>query len=127
MNNTEAVNRVDTRRLKNGRMRLRFKLSREAIETVNTALNIATKMAGYKYSHSALEAMAMSFMSFEKFEIGSMVSSQGSNRFLVKFYPDQYELFTLALNDAREYVETDADALVMMCLNFIRNESLNDG
>jgi len=124
---TELSNSVDTRFLKSGKIRLRFKLSDYAFEIVNYAFDLT----GCKFSNTSLDDISMNFLSgfpHKYYKLNYLV--HGNTRFLVRVYPDQYESIRLALDIARESYKSDAEALVFMCLYFIiieKNNPSNQG
>ncbi len=121
---TELSNSVDTRFLKSGKIRLRFKLSDYAFEIVNCAFDLTD----CKYSNTSLDYISMNFLSgFPQKYYKLKYPIQGNIRFLVRVYPDQYESIRLALDVAREPYKSDAEALVSMCLYFILVEKITSG
>lgn len=112
---------VDSRKLKNGQIRLRFKVSEWALNLISKAL------AGTAYEHknAALDAISLNCMTSYPFETTKIDQcATGKNRFLVNLYPDQYDIVRAALNLARQHVATDADALVLICLWLVESESI---
>ena len=113
---------VDTRFLKSGRVRHRYRLKPSAVRLVNHAI----ALTGYKHDHTALYAISMDFLSRCLAASRLTRAVHGNNRFLVTYYPDEFEIVREALVAAREFVATDAEALVLMCQIFIVCEE-NDG
>lgn len=124
--NKETNTVVDTRVLKNGKIRLRLRLNALALEKVEEACDLTER----KYINTAIDDIAMSFnetmlgktIDNSVLNFSLACSAHGRERFLVKLYPDQYPTVRDALNLAREFVKTDSDALVLMCLLFIESE-----
>ena len=112
--NTEGA--VDTRYLKSGKVRLRFKVSGTAIPLIAKAL----KLAGYQYNHCALDAICQDYISRDELKFTANKSFQGAERFLINLYPDQYESVRTALDLARDDTKSDADALVFICCTFLK-------
>jgi|GEM_PF-4641029 len=117
----QATNTVDTRRLKSGQTRLRFKLSESAHETLEHALDLT----GYKYNNSSLDAICLSYLAGDPSTLALDHPAQGQKRFLVRLYPDEYEIVREALNLAKQFVKSDAEALILICLWFIAVETSN--
>ena len=113
--------RVDTRQLKSGQVRLRFRLSDEAHNLVSDALS----MTPYDYSNAALDAIAMNFHAGGPAVAPLGIPATGSKRLLVRLYPDQYENVRSALDYAHEWVDTDAEGLLLICSSFVA-EHLDD-
>lgn len=113
------VKGLDTRHLKSGQIRLRFKLSQQAYDSVLYALSLT----GYKHSNAALDAISINCLSAYPFKTRLKYSAVGSQRFLVKLHPDQYEVVLSALNLALSHSETYADALTLVCVWFIKTET----
>jgi hypothetical protein len=109
---------VDTRQLKSGQYRLRFRLREEAYELVNTALSLTC----YQHSGAALDAISLSFLAGHPTlpALGSPAS--GSKRLLVRLWPDQFECVRSALDIARLSAACDADALNLICAAFLKTE-----
>ena len=121
MKDKETLGKVDTRILSSGQIRLRFKLSESAYNLVRQATNL-TK---YKHVNAAIDAISMNYISCDPFTTTELeCSANGSKRFIVRLYADQYELVRVALDIARQNVDTDADALVLMCIWFMETESI---
>lgn len=109
---------VDTRELKSGLIRLRFRLDRHALRVVNRAI----ALTGFRYPHSALDAICLSYLSGAPSSLTLDFPAQGPERFLVKLYREQYEVVRTALDEAKEQVRSDEDALLLMCKCFIAAE-----
>lgn len=113
------VNGLDARQLKSGHIRLRFKLSQQAYDSVLYAISLT----GYKHSNAALDAISINCLSAYPFKTRLKYSAMGSQRFLVKLHPDQYEVVLDALKLAVQHTESYADALALMCIWFIKTET----
>lgn len=113
---------VDTRVMKSGQIRLRFKLSEWATKILNCAFDLTDT----KFNNTSLDYICMNFLSGfpTKVELGNQVN--GNIRLLVRLYPDQYATIRLALTSARQFVGSDAEALILMCLYFIHIEANNN-
>lgn len=112
--------RVDTRVYKRtGQYRLRFWLTDEAVDLVKTAMLITF----YENDGAAVDAICMSFHAGNPAFAPLGIPARGSNRFLVKLWPDQYENVRAALDFAGEYLESDEDALVVIATTFMLAES----
>lgn len=122
MNTTteETIDKVDTRKLSNGQFRLRFRLSNEAVDTVNEALNEAYEQTHYRTDGTRLDLLAMSFLAGPRPSLALGHPAEGRERFLVRLYPDQYETVRLALDRARCDTSTDSQALVLIADEFLR-------
>lgn len=112
---------VDTRELKSGKMRLRFKLNDEGKDIVEEALSLM----GEKYPAVGMEYICLEFLSGVPGNLGVMRKGMnGNNRMLIYFYPDQYQSARLALDKMRKRVDTDADALVAICSDYLSMQNL---
>lgn len=109
---------VDTRRLKSGKIRLRFKLSEWSYGIIERAFC----MTEYKYSNSSLDAICMSYLNNGLFVNSFNKAVSGSKRLLVTLYPDEYEIVKAALSKARTYVKSDAKGLLLISMSFIVSE-----
>ena len=114
MNETVRTD-VDTRHLKSGQVRLRFRLSEKAKDIVSIALSTTP----YGHSGAALDAIAMSYLAGGPASHPLGIPAAGSKRLLVRLFPDQYECVRCALDIIRQWVATDADSLVIMCIAFL--------
>lgn len=113
--------KVDARILKSGKIRLRFKLSEEALAKVKEAF----EMTGFKYPCSSLDAICLDFLAGAPSSLSLDSPAEGSERFLVRLHRDQYETFKSALQNAGKYSpRSDSEALVMICECFIAAENL---
>ena len=122
MNDTVVIPDVDTRILKSGQIRPRFKLNESSMALVKHAL----ELTGYKYPNSALDAVCLSYVAWYPFRIEKLVSpATGKERFIVRLYPEQYQVVRMALDLARQHVTCDADALALICSCFIASETAN--
>ena len=103
---------LDKRVYKNERIRLRFRLTKEAKYIVEQVF----KSTGYQYNHSALELICADFQTFEPiFKLGKSVEHK--ERLIVKLYPGQFETVKSAFELAkRGYATSYAGALVYICL-----------
>ncbi len=106
---------VDTRHLKSGQFRLRFRLSEQAHEIVSLALS----MTEYRHTGVALDAIAMSFHAGHPTSLTLSSPAAGAKRLLVRLFQDQFECVRLALDTARQDEQTDADALLTICARFL--------
>lgn len=111
----KGIERVDTRVLESGQIRLRFRLTEEAHELVTLAL-CATP---YGHTGAALDAIATSYHAGHPTSLTLGSPAVGGRRFLVRLFPDQYENVRSALDLARDTTATDANALVLMCAAFV--------
>lgn len=107
---------VDTRKLKTGMYRLRWRLNKSALDTVMCAF----KVSGYAHSCAALEAVCMNYISNDQSRSHTTGSAKGELRFLLRLYPDQYEIVREALDMAGAVTSCDEDALVTICRNFLK-------
>jgi hypothetical protein len=114
-------NKVDTRFLKSGRIRMRFKLSELGYETVANAIS----MTGYRYDHTSLDAICMNYLSAKPTKLALDNPAEGTLRFLVKLFPEEYEMVRCALDEASDFAKSDAESLVMICNLFIHFEESN--
>lgn len=117
--NNKYTQIVDTRVMKSGKIRLRFRLSEWATEIVDSAFGLTDT----KYSNTSLDFISLNFLSGFPTKIDLGHSAHGNNRLLVRLYPEQYGTIRLALTFAKQFVESDAEALILMCLYFIRTET----
>jgi len=115
---TERLTGIDQRKLKNGQMRLRFKLSDRAYSLVTNSI----KMTGYKYRNAAVDAICHHFLSSEIDTLHSFGDVHGKNRLLVKLYEDEFEIFCEAILNARDMCECDVDAFVRIFLHYALSE-----
>ncbi len=107
--------KVDTRLMKRtGQYRLRFRLSDDAYGVVSDALSLT----GYSDTGAALDAVAMNSLAGAPAVAHDGIPAAGSNRWLVKLFPDQYECVRDALDIVGEF-PSDADALVYICRQLI--------
>lgn len=109
---------VDTREYSNGMHRMRFRLSDAAYDIVQQALSLSP----YEHLGASLDAIAMNALTGPLAVLKDGIPAVGRNRWVVTMFPDQYECVRHALDDAGEF-PTDADALVLICLMFIRDQS----
>lgn len=82
-------------------------------------------MTGYRYDHNSLEAICMNFLASKPMKISLDNPAEGTMRFLVKLFPEEYEIIRSALDEASEFTKSDAEALVMICNLFIHFEKNN--
>ena len=109
------VERVDTRVLKTGQLRLRFRLTKDAYDLITMALS----KTPYSHSGAALDAIAMSYHAGTQAVAPHGIPAAGGKRLLVRLFPDQFENVRSALDIARESVDSDADALLQLCIAFL--------
>ena len=109
---------VDTRFLKSGKIRLRFKLSEEAFNIVDKAMG----MTGFKYPSSSIDAICINFLAEFPSSLTLDFPAHGRKRFLVRLHADEYETVRRALKAARQYVGSDEEALVLICESFLAVE-----
>ena len=104
---------VDTRLLKNGQKRLRFKLNNETTNIVAAAI----KLTKCQFKNVAIDCICMSFICCHGDGVipPSDTSAQGNSRFILRLYEDQYELVRKALNYIREFTPDDETALLYLC------------
>ena len=112
---------VDTRELKTGLIRLRFRLDKRALKVVNRAIS----MTGFRFPHSALEAICLSYLAGSPSSLKLDYPAQGPERFLVRLFKEQYEVVRTALDEAKKHVASDEDALLLMCKCFVAEETKN--
>ena len=108
--------KVDTRFLKSGMVRLRWKLNSNASKLLNQTL-IKTEIL--KPEH-ALEAICLSYISTESTLPPTIIPQNpvGKNRIKIVLFPDQYEVVRFALDRARMYYKNDAEAVIGICISF---------
>ena len=111
--------KVDARRLKNGQVRLRFRLSRSALHTVNEAIHLAYIEVGYCSWGALLDLIATSFQAGPP-PRERWPHAAGRERFRVKLYDDQYENVRCGLDYARSSAGSDTEALVLMAEQFLQ-------
>lgn len=104
---------MDTRKLSTGYTRVRFKLSKKAYETVNSAIT-ATKR---NYPNSAIELIALN--SISGVPAGLCTETKGRNRLLVKLHPEQYENLKCAMESALYDYSSPEDAITAMSTYFL--------
>ena len=109
--------RVDTRYLKNGMMRLRFKLTSAQEEIVDAAGGSVLIQTGYESQSAALDLI---FMGYQAGYLGKYLASPEEGtmvRRLFRLYPDQYESVRAGLDLACDVADcpTDAHALIHVC------------
>lgn len=117
--NETVKTEVDDRQLKSGQKRLRFRLSGEAYALVAMALSLT----GYDHIGVALDAVCISYLAGHPAVATLGSPADGRKRLLVRLWPDQYECVRTALDVARAYTITDADALLAICAGFLAIES----
>ena len=106
---------VDTRHLKSGQFRVRFRLSEQAHEIVSLALS----MTPYSHTGAALDAVATSYHAGHPASLTLSSPAAGAKRLLVRLFQDQHENVRSALDLARDTAATDADALALICAVFV--------
>lgn len=114
-------NLVDTRKLKTGQYRLRFRLNENALKIVKHALS----MTDYKSPNASLDAICMNYLASGILAGYQCRNMQGDNRLIVRLFPDQYELVREALNTANETFHSDTDSLVNICQGFLVGRKRN--
>jgi hypothetical protein len=115
-------NKVDTRLLKSGRIRMRFKMSEFAHGRVQKAMS----MTGYRYDNTSLDVIGMSYQAAYPATFTLNYPTDGSSRLLVKLFPDEYESIRDALDLASEFSKSDEESLAMMCELFISFETASE-
>ncbi|HEY3698636.1 MAG TPA: hypothetical protein VGK97_04840 [Spongiibacteraceae bacterium] len=105
---------MDKRILKTGLFRLRFKLSERAMDVVTKAIELAE----CRYPHTAMERISAAYLSGRPTPCQG--TAKGFVRFLVRLYPEQFELMMFALDGAKGVSHSDEDALLHLCSEFIR-------
>ena len=117
--------RVDTRYYRDGRVRLRFRLSPDQAEIVEKALRLTFDLTGYASEAAALEIIFLSYLSGSTGPVElAMPVGEGTRRRLFKLYADQYELVRTGLDMARHAgCENDHVGLTLACLMFLISES----
>jgi len=108
---------VDTRYLKSGKYRLRFKLSLESISIVHKAVRLAEG----NYKHVCLDHICLDYYDRKPIINKQLPVSKGRERFSVTLFRDQYEIVALALDSAIVVVNSDAAALTLICMSFLDN------
>lgn len=110
---------MDKRVLQTGLIRLRFKLHQKA----HMVITHAVSLVGCKYPHTALETICLDFLvgttTTTTTTTTTKKSAVGTSRFLVRLYPEQYEVFQLAMDEAKNRGQCEEDALFHICKNFI--------
>lgn len=119
--NVKGSNAVDTRFLKSGHIRLRFKLSKPAYRLVNQAMGLT----GFRYLNSSLDAISLNYLAGYPSSLTLDFPAIGKERFLTRLHKDEYETVRGALDIARTHVNSDTEALVLMCLQLIAEEKSN--
>lgn len=126
---TELKAIVDTRILKNGMIRLRFRLTEAQAELVDRCVSLVIQKTGYKSRAAALDAVFLDHCSSSppaEFSIDPEPS--GNHRRIFRLYPDQYELIRTGLDNAcTRDCPTDADALVFVCGLFLLRAATEKG
>jgi hypothetical protein len=105
---------MDVRHLKDGKVRVRLKLNKQAFD----AFNQVWKDIDCPYACTALERLSLEFLS--SYDTDVKVDATGIQRLLIRLYPDQYELFQSALAHATGQPRTPENILYQMCLDFSR-------
>jgi len=119
----EVTKSVDARVLKNGKTRLRFRLSPEGLAELDQALTLAKLITGYETKGALLEVVAMSYLSGNSKCSELDYPHKGRERVLIRLFPDQYSMVRLALNQARIGSNSDAEALLKICREFVTSET----
>lgn len=122
---TNDSTRVDTRFLKNGMVRLRFRLSPDQLEIVDFAISKALDITGYRSEAAALDIIFLDYLSGHPgSEALASPAKAGIGRRLFKLFPDQYQLIRAGLDIARNVgCANDAEALTHVCVLFLLNNS----
>ena len=123
---------IDSRNLKNGKIRYRAKFSEQALPTVLEALEHVKKKAKTIYASYAFELICMEYLAgkasyIARDKITPKPEIYGQSRIILQFYPDQLELINEALKEARIAVYSDTEAIHLICcdyLKFARNINL---
>ena len=97
---------VDTRELKNGQIRLRFRLSDYAFQVINQAIK-STNVNG---DTASLQLICRDYLSGKKDK--TQASAVGSNRLLFRLCPEQFEVVRIALDLAKEVGSSDESAML---------------
>jgi len=108
---------VDTRYLKSGKYRLRFKLSFESISIVHKAVRLVKS----NYRHVCIDLICLDYYDRTPIINKQLPVSKGRVRFSVSLFRDQYEIVVLALDSARNMVNSDEAALTLICMSFLDN------
>ena len=108
---SELNDEVDTRHLKSGKVRLRFKLSEDSCSIMHQAM----KLIKSQYAPVCLDYVCVKYLSCTPRKFKLPQPSVGSNRALFTLHKDQYETIRLALDRARGVVDNDAEALTLIC------------
>lgn len=110
---------VDTRVYKrSGLTRQRYYLSEAAYDLVISAFNAT----GYKHFNTCLDKVSINFLAGHPPSLTLRHPAHGKKRLIIRLHEDEYETVRYALDQAREYTETDADALVIMCSCLLNND-----
>ena len=97
---------VDTRELKNGQIRLRFRLSDYAFQVINQAIK-STNVNG---DTASLQLICRDYLSGKKDK--TQACAVGSNRLLFRLCPEQFEVVRIALDLAKEVGSSDESAML---------------
>lgn len=108
---SELNDEVDTRHLKSGKVRLRFKLSEDSFSIMHQAM----KLIKSQYDHVCLDYVCVQYLSCTPRKLKLPQPCSGSKRKLFSLHKDQYETIRLALDRARGIVNNDAGALTLIC------------
>ena len=121
MKDSSGKTSVDTRYLKSGQIRLRFKLNQSAYRQIVHAMYLT----GYVHPNAALDAMALNCVTCYPFSIATnKYTAVGKQRLSIRLYPDQYKIVRMALDAARWHVKTDEDALLLLSNWFTESEKI---
>lgn len=111
---------VDTRFLKDGKVRLRFKVSEEARDIIHAALNLT----GSKFQNTALELICAE--AHGRYHMPPRINSKGKCRLLIKVYYEQYQNIRSILDEVGKELDSDEDALFAICSGFTALYSHSD-
>ncbi len=119
--------RVDTRVLKNGMIRLRFRFIPAQLEIVESAVTSALAITGYKSEAAALDILCLDYLSGSPTSECPTCPPQGNTvRRLFKLFPDQYEVVRAALDLGHHVVwVTDAQAMTEICRSFLAHNGVD--
>lgn len=112
---------VDTRVLKNGMTRLRFRFIPKQLEIVESAVTSALAITGFKSEAAALDIVCLDYLSGSPGvpSLSGLVKGTTVRR-LFRLFPDQYEVVRAAL-DLGHHVGcvSDTQALTEICRSFL--------
>jgi len=115
-NNMNKNRDVDIRQYQSGMIRLRFKMSGSATKIVDKAFSLT----GYRYRHSALEAICLEYLSTDVPKLPNLsFICRGKNRVIIKLYPNQLEIFNEVFDEIKKKTKNDTDSLVVLSKWFL--------